>query len=255
MGGGPCSPEPDSLRRARSRRGWAHAAGLCRLPGKLDNRAPAPQSVSDKGITAMSVTSRVLAAAVLLLVIAGCSPTSGQTSKGKSTPTPSTPATPVPPPLGPISTNCPISAAQPQPVFPQQLAPVIGTSPVWATWAPGPNTFHLLPPPQYPPSYLPPSGWPMTKTIWEVGPNYWQPVTVQGRNSVDGAQLMFTFTGTTPVVANAVLDPAHPGHGGSALGDGWAEWGSTLIVPEAGCYTLTVSWPTGHWLVTFAAGA
>jgi hypothetical protein len=55
--------------------------------------------------------------------------------------------------------------------------------------------------------------------------------------------------------AQAVLDPRHPGHPISAIGVSWAEWGSYIVVPKAGCYSLEVSWPTGHWIVTFAFGA
>lgn len=94
----------------------------------------------------------------------------------------------------------------------------------------------------------------MTKSVWEVGPNYGQPVTVQGHNLGDGKPLYIQTEEDTPTT-RAVLDPAHPGHPASNVGDAWAEWGSYIVVPEAGCYTLDVSWATGHWSITFAAGA
>jgi len=58
-----------------------------------------------------------------------------------------------------------------------------------------------------------------------------------------------------PPTADAVLDPQHPDHPVSVVGEGWAEWGTLFVVPKAGCYVVEVSWSTGHWSVTFAAGA
>ena len=53
----------------------------------------------------------------------------------------------------------------------------------------------------------------------------------------------------------AELDPQHPDHPVSVVGEGWAEWGTLFVVPKAGCYVVEVSWAAGHWSVTFAAGA
>ena len=55
--------------------------------------------------------------------------------------------------------------------------------------------------------------------------------------------------------ADAELDPQHPDHPVSVVGEGWAEWGTLFVVPKAGCYVVEVSWAAGHWSVTFAAGA
>lgn len=51
-----------------------------------------------------------------------------------------------------------------------------------------------------------------------------------------------------------VLDPGYPGHPISAFGDDWAEWGSYVFLPGAGCYSMEAMWPGEHWLVYFAAG-
>lgn len=154
---------------------------------------------------------------------------------------------------GPLPTTCPLSHPDARVVF-SKLAPVIGTTPVWATWSSGENKFHLIPPSPYPSTYEAPYGWQMTKVIWEVGPQYAGHVTLRGYERSDNTPLLFQFDGDVPV-ATAILDPQHPSHPVSALGADWAEWGSYIVVPKAGCYTIEVSWTVGHWDVTFAAGA
>jgi hypothetical protein len=130
-----------------------------------------------------------------------------------------------------------------------QLAPVIGVAPVWATVPPGPMVYHVGPPLPCFPSF----GWPVVKIIWEVGPNYSSIVTVRGHEITDHTPLFFQFADPTPT-ADPELDPHHPDQPRSVIGDGWAEWGSNFVVPKAGCYVMDVSWPTGHWDITFAVG-
>jgi hypothetical protein len=128
---------------------------------------------------------------------------------------------------------------------------------VWSTWPTGPSRFHLVfasPPLPQNSNYDPRYGWQIVKMIWEVGPNYTYLISVQGHDLFDHTPLLFQFGGDTPT-ANAVLDPQHPSHPVSVVGDNYAEWGSVLVVPKAGCYSVQVSWPTGQWAVMFAAGA
>jgi hypothetical protein len=168
------------------------------------------------------------------------------------TPTPCVPTpTLIPPLLGPVPQNCPVSNPTPHMSLPG-LGPVIGASPVWADWPGGPVIAHLSPTKSESSTYLAPYGWAMLKTIWEVGPNYTHPVTVRGHDLFDHTPLLFQFDDTP--VADAVLDAQHPNHPWSVIGEGWAEWGSDFVVPKAGCYVVDVSWPAGHWSVTFAAG-
>jgi len=96
-------------------------------------------------------------------------------------------------------------------------------------------------------------GWAMLKTIWEVGPNYTHPVMVRGHDLFDHTPLLVQLLDSTPTV-DTMLDPQHPDHPWSVVGDGWAEWGSIFVVPKAGCYVVDVSWPVGHWSITFAVG-
>jgi len=200
--------------------------------------------------------SAVLLIGIILLV--GCAatplpPTAQATSTALSLPTPTPyvpPPTPIPPSLGPVPQHCPVSNPTPHMSL-TGLGPVIGASPVWADWPPGGVIAHLSQ--ADPDTYEPPYGWAILKTIWEVGPNYTHPVTVRGHDLFDHTPLLFQFDDTP--VADVVLDAQHPNHPRSVVGEGWAEWGSDFVVPKAGCYVVEVSWPTGHWSVTFAAGA
>ncbi|MFL5624746.1 MAG: hypothetical protein ACJ788_04030 [Ktedonobacteraceae bacterium] len=197
----------------------------------------------------------ILVAFLLLLI--GCTSPSTQNVASVSTrpPTyiPTATSTPIPPipTIGSVPRNCPTSNPN-RHVFPQ-LFPVIGSTPVWATWAPGPSVYREGPVTSSSP-YDPAYGWEMTKVIWEVGPNYTHTIAIRGYELFDHTPVLIQLNNDTPT-ANAVLDPQNPGHPKSVIGDGWAEWGSYIVVPKAGCYSLEVSWPTGYWTVTFAFGA
>lgn len=195
----------------------------------------------------------------LLLLLTSCTSPGKQgtvpaaTQLPTSVPTPTATPTPIPPTptVGPVPHNCPVSHPVPQSISPN-LAPAIGSSPVWATWAPGPSIFHLTPLPNSN-TYIPSYGWAITKAIWEVGPNYTHPVTVRGHDLFNHTPLLIQIDDTP--TASAVLDPQHPNHPVSVIGTDWAEWGSYIVVPKAGCYVMEVSWPTGRWTITLAFGA
>lgn len=201
-----------------------------------------------------------LAFVLMLALEVGCAPAGGipRTPTTAAQPT-SMSSTPAPPPtVGSFPAQCPISPPSARRVF-AALSPVIGSAPVWATWPSGvPNRFHPNLPPPYPSNYVPPYGWQAGKIIWEVGPRYMGRVTVQGSDIDDHTPLAIQLGNDTPTVIT-YLDPEHPNHQ-SALGSDWAEWGSYLIIPKAGCYRLEVSWlasgtqPAGHWEITFAEG-
>ncbi len=196
-----------------------------------------------------------------LIILAGCTSSSPQstglvsTIPSKNVPTAtSTPIPPIPT-VGSVPRTCPTNNPT-RHVISAQISPVIGSAPVWATWIPGPSVYRegsvtsSNPPTNYDPAH----GWEITKVIWEVGPNYMHTITISGYELFDHTPVLIQPGGDDPT-AHAVLDPRHPDHPVSALGDKWAEWGSYIVVPKAGCYHLEVSWPTGHWAVTFAFSA
>lgn len=202
------------------------------------------------------VSTLVIASAAVLI---SCAPSTSTVSTHHPEPAEPTPTLQIPtatavstPVLGSIPTQCAVSTTSPQAKF-SELGTVIGASPVWATWAPGPNKYHLVLPPPYPSTYEPPYGWEMGKVIWEVGPNYSSPVTIRGYDLADNTPLLLQADGAP--VNPLILDPGQPDHPVSVLGSGWAEWGTYIVVPKAGCYRMVVAWPQGSWSVTFSAGA
>src|SRR5712692_1042237 len=100
-----------------------------------------------------------------LLLLTSCAGPANQgtvpvaTAHPTSVPTPTATPTPVPPvpTLGPIPQHCPVSNSTPHMIL-QGLAPVIGASPVWATWPPGPSILKGQPDPNLN-TYEPPYGW------------------------------------------------------------------------------------------------
>lgn len=216
----------------------------------------------EKENTRVSRRQLVGSVMLLLLLLTSCappgSPAAGQVKKTPPTRgSPSLPmaaVTPVTPMLGRVPQNCPTSRAHRQVISPN-LSAVIGTSPVWATWAPGPSVYREPSISQYLSSYDSPYGWEMTKVIWEVRPNYMRPITISGDERFDHTPLLIQLGGDGTPTQHAVLDSLHPDHPISVVGDKWAEWGSYIVAPKAGCYSLDVAWATGHWMVTFAFGA
>lgn len=209
-----------------------------------------------------AMTSKRLSRLVILiglwLLLAGCTFSASPSTSTASAPSPTSGVTVIPtlsptePSLDPVPQNCPVSNPTPHMNLPG-LGPVIGASPVWADWPPGgPVIAHLS---HAPDVYEAPYGWAILKTIWEVGPNYTYRVTVRGYDLFDRHTPLLIQLTDNPPIANAILDPQHPDHPVSVVGGGWAEWGTLFVVPKAGCYVVEASWPTGHWTVTFAAGA
>src|SRR5258708_1333972 len=154
-------------------------------------------------------------------------------------PTPTVLPSPVdttPPPPGAAPNNCPPS--QPTQTISPDLAPVVGKAPVWATLP------ALIPLRAGYTQY----GW-AWKIVWEVAKST-HPVTLHGTDVRTSASRLFQVD--DPLTASPVLDPGSPGHPISVVGDDWAEWGSYVFLPGAGCYSMEAMWPGGHWLVYFA---
>ena len=96
--------------------------------------------------------------------------------------------------------------------------------------------------------------------MWIVGPNYFQPVTLSGREMRANAPMWFEVyqgAGTTSIfTTHATLDPGAPNRGSTEPSSGhWNIWGIGLLVLSAGCYELDVTWSGGSWRVIYAAGS
>jgi hypothetical protein len=110
-------------------------------------------------------------------------------------------------------------------------------------------------------------GWPMTKWVVEVGPNYSLPVTLRLQNIQTRQLAWWTDAQTPPGAATQtlILNPdtnirdvgSVPGipdvpHGPSGP---YSEWGLFPVFFTAGCYSLEASWAGGSWQSVIAVGS
>ncbi len=110
-------------------------------------------------------------------------------------------------------------------------------------------------------------GWPKTKWVVEVGPNYSLPVTLRLQNMQTKQLAWWTDAQTPPRAATQtlILNPATdtgdvgpvPGvpdvpHGSA---EPYSEWGLFPVFFTAGCYALQVSWAGGSWQSVMAVGS
>jgi hypothetical protein len=211
--------------------------------------------------------SLLISVLVFLLALAACTP--GPTAR-QPTPTPFTPPTPLPtatpgllpPPVTSPLATAPTDCATVDPPQTFTLPPdfgggfdgpfvFAGSSPVWAE-GPG-STLHV----QQPSAEQP---YPSTKVMWIVGPNYFEPITLSGRELRSNAPLWFEVypgSGTQSIFTiSAILDPGAPNRGSANPSSGhWNIWGIGLLVLSAGCYELDVTWSGGSWRTVYAAGS
>jgi hypothetical protein len=206
---------------------------------------------------------------VPLLTVVACTP--GPTAR-QLTPTPFTRPTPLSTPtpglLPPIVTG-PLAAAPsdcatvspPQTLtlpadfgggFSGDSFTVHGGSPVWAEALP--STLQVPQPSAEQP-------YPGAKVMWIVGPNYFHPVTLSGREVRSNTPLWFeVYAGgvlaTSVFTTAATLDPGAPNRDTAEPSSGhWGVWGIGLLVLSAGCYELDVTWSGGSWRTVYAAGS
>jgi hypothetical protein len=206
---------------------------------------------------------------VLFLIAAGCAldratPQASPTATGFVRPTALPTSTPgaLPPaitgPLAPAPTDCAVQPAPQTFALPPDFGGgfhgdyiFAGSSPVWAL---GPGSPLRV---QQPSADQP---YPSTKVMWIVGPNYFQPVTLSGRELRSNAPLWFEVyqgAGTNSIfTTHATLDPGAPNRGSAEPRSGhWNIWGIGLLVLAAGCFELDVTWSGGSWRTIYAAGS
>jgi hypothetical protein len=154
---------------------------------------------------------------------------------------------PLPAPLGAVPQLC-LQGPTPRSISPA-IRPVLGGAPVWVAGFDGPHATLHIPDPSA--ATYTRYGW-IEDLLWEVGPNYPEPVIIRGENLRDGAPLWLRMDNQA-ITTLLVLNPGAP-HAVSSLGKAWAEWWVSVYISLAGCYALKVSWPGGAWQIIFAAG-
>ncbi len=207
----------------------------------------APLTLSLCACVVLMLASLTACESVPRTAVTQTAPLPTQTPTPYPTPTASMPTALTPPPQ-----DCPASQAIRADL--SGISPVMGGAPVWATAVSTP--IHLTANDGYTRF-----GW-TWKIIWEVGPSYTGSVALRGVNLQNGTPLWFQFAADDPTTTTTtpLLDPRHPNHPVSVVGDDWLEWGSYVYLPAAGCYAIEASWPSqsswpsGSWRITFAAG-
>jgi len=183
----------------------------------------APLTLSLCACVVLMLASLTACESVPRTAVTQTAPLPTQTPTPYPTPTASMPTALTPPPQ-----DCPASQAIRADL--SGISPVMGGAPVWATAVSTP--IHLTANDGYTRF-----GW-TWKIIWEVGPSYTGSVALRGVNLQNGTPLWFQFAADDPTTTTTtpLLDPRHPNHPVSVVGDDWLEWGSYVYLPAAGCY-------------------
>lgn len=205
-------------------------------------------------------SAAMLAAAFIVLILSSCSlGAASQSARRAPTATPLAVPPTVSATLGPPPTDC-ATVDPPQTLTVTDFGggfsgtvSFFGAAPAWS-WSLGGGELLVRGTP-----------YPSTKTMWVVGPNYNQKVTLSGKDLRSGEPLWFdVYPSNDPhqaaigvgIHTQAVLDPAGPNRGTTQNSTGsWGIWGIGIIVTTAGCYELDVTSPTSSWHTLFAAGA
>ncbi len=202
---------------------------------------------------------------VLLVTLAACASSTVRrqpipTLASTSTPAPTVASGPFPAPLtgllGPAPTQCPAGPPLDTLSFAgggfSGNAVFVGRSPIWNLGINSGENQQLV---------VIPTGYPSTKVMWIVGPNYHQPVTLSGHELSTGAPVWFDLSspgGSSPgdPMTRAVLDPAAPNRGATTNASGrWNIWGILLYFFRAGCYQIDAVWASGSWQIVVAVGS
>ena len=173
-----------------------------------------------------------------------------QTSPGPSQLVPRTTQQTVPGPspvatlLAPAPQNCPSAPSPGSKVFPQFSADTLtGSGAVWEDGLPANTTLNL--------DQFGYTSWPVTKILWPIVPNFPAIVVVRVTNLRTGNEAWWDIGEGGPAPTKPVR-PLVLGRTGNRAG--FPTWGTTLHLPQAGCYGMTVSWSGGQWRLLFAVG-
>jgi hypothetical protein len=192
-----------------------------------------------------------VAALTVLPLVVGCadgavvSPSALDSRSPSSTvasiePSPTEPSTQDP--IGRLPDDCE-PGPDPTPVS-DHVGDAIGADPAWAIGF-GPNATLGFSPDDLQEDH----GW-LRKVLWLLRRSAAEPVTVTGSRLDDGSPLWFDYEDPGAPETTLVLHPATPD---GQEGD-WYEYRGYFVVPSAGCYRLTATWPGGGWTLDFRAG-
>lgn len=201
----------------------------------------------------LSVWPVGLALALGALLLAGCSVGASTSGTGGSTAT-TTPgasatsgaATPTPgsSTLADAPQSCPSAATLT--VIDASVGSGIGTMPVWALGVSGATaTLHL--------------GASATRTAhgwqgamkWVVQAHAQGPIVVQGQLMQGGYPPIWFQSGAQQATTEMAIDQSHPGPGSTSA---FAQFPTTIWVPQAGCYQIVVNWHGGNWSAVVGIG-
>jgi hypothetical protein len=121
---------------------------------------------------------------------------------------------------------------------------VIGKAPVWEFGFPPGGTLHL--------NQFGETPWPVTKIMWPLTSNFPSFVVVRVTNLSTGIQAWWDIGQGSPPPKRPIrplIMNQNPNRVSSQAG-----WGTLLYLPQAGCYSMQVTWPGGQWRLLFAAG-
>jgi hypothetical protein len=145
--------------------------------------------------------------------------------------------------LAPTPQHCP-TAPLPGSTTLSGWGKVIGKGPVWEFGFPPNGTLHL--------NQYGETPWPVTKIMWPLTPGFPSFVVVRVINLSTGIQAWWDIGQGAPPPNQPVrplIMNQNPNRVSSQGG-----WGTLLYLPQAGCYSMQVTWSGGQWRLLFAAG-
>lgn len=202
---------------------------------------------------------------LVLLLLTACSPGQGSSSATPtvrpqptqqispgSSPMAQQPTQQTSPGPSPVATllaqapqDCPSGPALSSRAFPGFTgSPATGSGAVWESGLPANATLNL--------DQLGYTPWPGTKILWPIGQDSPEAVTVRVTNLRTGTEAWWDIGQGDPP-PNKPVRPLIVGAQGNRAG-GPPAYGAFLYLPQAGCYAMTVSWPSGQWRLLFAVG-
>lgn len=158
--------------------------------------------------------------------------------------------------LGPVPNTCPKDDVLQD--SPQAFGvPVLGVGPLWAMGFAGPSAALIQLSPYFTSMSQPPGavwGWYASVTFF-IPKGYTGNILLQGASQTDDIPLTFSNADMLQMGSLVTFNPLNPEKGTSFTDYGqWKGVPLNIVVTEAGCYYLQISWNGQKWTTYFAAG-